>query len=113
MFSLFEFTPNRFSDYYGESTTQPPTWIRPYTLLECGLPGKKYIVGHTSMKPGIIELGKYVREHADEQLNEYFNAFKDRNIEIWCCDALPRQYLVIVDGQFIVKKNYTEDPTTW
>ena len=40
LFSLFEFTPNRFSDYYGESTTQPPTWIRPYTLLECGLPGR-------------------------------------------------------------------------
>lgn len=110
---VFEFTSNRFSDYYGESETQPPTWIRPYTLLECGLPGKKYVVGHTGMKPGIIELGRYVRESASEQLSEYYNAFKDRNIEVWCCDALPRQYLVIKDGQFIVKKNYTEDPTTW
>ena len=111
-FWIFTFTPCKFSDYYGDSTTQPPTWIRPYTLLECGLPGKKYVVGHTRMKLGIIELGRYVREYASEQLREHFNAFKDRNIEVWCCDALPQQYLVIEDGQFIVKKNYiTEDLT--
>lgn len=105
LFRVFEFTPCKFSDHYGDSATQPCTWIRPYSLLEYGLPNKKYVVGHTSMKPGIIELGKYVREKAGEQLSEYFNAFKDRNIEVWCCDALPRQYLVIEDGQFIVKNN--------
>lgn len=112
-FMLFEFTPNKFSDYSGISSTQPLTWIRPYTLLEYGIPNKTFVVGHTSLKPGIVELGSYIRNYGKDQISEYFESIKDKNIKVWCCDALPYQYLVIEDGKFIVKKNYTEDPTTW
>ena len=108
-FMFFEFTPCKISDYYGDSETQPPTWIRPSTLLSCGLKDKTFVVGHTAYKFGIADLYEKTRE----LFPEVFETFKDRNVHIWTCDALPRQYLVVEDGQFIVKKNYTDDPTTW
>lgn len=108
-FMFFEFTPCKLSDYYGDSETQPPTWIRPSALLGCGLKDRTFVVGHTSYKFGIADLYEKTRE----LIPAVFDTIMERNVHIWVCDALPQQYLVIEDGQFIVKKNYTDDPATW
>lgn len=90
---LFGFTPNRISDYYGDSTTQPLTWIRPGTLIENNI-GWIQVVGHTRIKtPGPIL--KYMKEKPD------FVTIP----ELWCIDALPSWYMVIEDGECRMEKN--------
>lgn len=82
---LFGFTPNWRGDYYGNSTTQPLTWIRPESLRDCNVEGWNQVVGHTPVKRQIIDFGSIVgtKEH------------------IWLCDALGiNQYLVIDNGTF-------------
>lgn len=87
---LFAFTSNRFSDYCGESTTQPPTWIRPGTLISCCYPGYTQVVGHTPVK----------------RLVNLKDNIKDCQENIWLCDTLFEQYLVIEDWEkFTVKPN--------
>lgn len=81
----FGFWPSKMSDYYGISPTQPPTWIRPQTLIEYMPEGYNQVVGHTRLG-GIKKLKG------------------DLGQDLWCCDALPQQYLVIEDGKFIVKE---------
>lgn len=84
--SLFGFTPNKISDYYGDSQTQPLTWVRPATLMEHNI-GWKQVVGHTRVKtPG--ELTKQL------QGNSWVNI-----PELWCIDALPYWYMVIEDNE--------------
>lgn len=84
----FAFTPDNPNDYSGHSITQPPTWIRPYSLIDCNIKGYSQVVGHTPVSD-ICNLKN----------------FKDCNIEedIWLCDALPDQYLIIEDNNFTVK----------
>lgn len=85
--SLFGFTPQHLSDYYGDSTTQPLTWIRPVTLMENNI-GWVQVVGHTRMKvPGPIL--KYL------DVKPYWITIP----ELWCVDALPYWYMVIEDGE--------------
>ena len=73
-------------DNYGTSPTQPPTWIRPDTLVECGVAGWNQIVGHTPM-------GRLYRR---ETVN---------GDSVWLCDALEeRQYLVVEDNAFTPKE---------
>lgn len=83
---IFGFTPSRYSDYYGESPTQPPTWIRPQSLINCAVENYIQVVGHT----GVKEISNL--HNLD---NKYPN--------IWLCDNLPNQYLIIEDNNFIVK----------
>lgn len=49
----FSFTPARMSDYYGDSVTQTPIWIRPQALQKdtgrIRALGIKQVVGHTGM----------------------------------------------------------------
>ena len=81
----FGFTPNWRGDWYGNSTTQPPTWIRPESLRDCNVEGWDQVVGHTPVKRQIIDFGSIIgiKEH------------------IWLCDALGiSQYLVIDNGTF-------------
>lgn len=93
--SLFGFTPNRISDYYGDSQTQPLTWVRPVTLLEHNI-GWKQVVGHTRVKtPG--ELTKQL------QGNSWVNI-----PELWCVDALPYWYMVIEDNEKRMERYETE-----
>lgn len=82
---LFGFTPNKLSDYYGISVTQPLTWIRPQTLVKCNIEGYTQVVGHTPVK--------------------YISDVKGANGEsIWLCDCLDNnQYLVIEDKVFTPK----------
>ena len=109
----FGFWPCKLSDYSGISATQPPTWIRPWTLIEYSYGNYTQVVGHTSFgrhtKP-------YIANVNDECIKNYKSGFLyDENSEdcqlhvkhwettnqIWACDAMSHQYLVIEDGKFI------------
>ena len=92
---MFGFRALKISDYYGESETQPCTWIRPGSLCEYGFPEIRYVVGHSTMER-IVEYRKATIEQYD---------FVDwAKCEIWCCDTLPREYLIIDHGEFIPTK---------
>lgn len=84
---LFAFTPDRMSDYYGESTCQPCTWIRPYSLKTDCLSGWKQVVGHTRCdKPG-----------------------KNKSLtgeELWFIDHMPYGYMIIENGKGNFKTNF-------
>ena len=86
---LFGFTPSDMWDCYGDSWTQPCTWIRPNSLDEDKLPNIIQVVGHT-------------RDHKGHIYNY--------NKEIWCIDALSdfkddvSRYLVIENGEFKIIK---------
>lgn len=96
--TLFGFTPELFkSDFYGESVTQPPTWIRTTSLLNSAVLGYTQIVGHTSVKE-ICNIPKKIAE-----LNPKLDKYKD--LDIWYCDDYLEHYLVIEDGIFTVKKS--------
>lgn len=85
---LFGFTPSWGGDCYGNSTTQPPTWIRPETLCTCNIREWDQVVGHTPVRMSIVNIGKV------ESIKE----------KIWLCDALGiNQYLVIEDNEFTPK----------
>ena len=83
----FGFTPNNFYDYCGNSITQPCVWIRPQALVKDALDGYIQVVGHTPVK-NICNT---------KTLNSEFP-------EIWLCDNLPKEYLVIEDNKFIIKQ---------
>ena len=84
---LFGFDGHAF-DMYGDSSTQPCTWIRPTILIKEGIPGYIQVVGHTR----IGEVSKYPK-------------LKESDCDIWLCDALINQgYLIIEDGEFKPKK---------
>ena len=83
---LFGFTPDSLFDCYGDSVTQPPTWIRPRALCKCNISGYDQVVGHTPVTHGIVNMSKATKE----------------NRNIWLCDALGlSKYLLIENGTFI------------
>lgn len=87
---MYAFTPCRYSDYYGDSVTQPPVWIRPQSLLESHIDGWNQVVGHTRVeKPGNIL--------ADDGFAAYRENWGITMSELWCVDCLPYSYMVI-DG---------------
>lgn len=93
---LFGFTSNRFGDYYGDSPTQPLTWVRPITLMEHNI-GWKQVVGHTRVKtPG--ELTKQLRGNGWITIPE-----------LWVIDSLPYWYMVIEDGQKRMERYESEE----
>lgn len=87
---LFAFTPDRMSDYYGDSYSQPCTWIRPMSLAQNHIKGWDQVVGHTRVqRPGnIIPELEFYRENWNITIKE-----------LWCIDALPFQCMVIEDGK--------------
>ena len=83
---LFEFNPESFYDYYGDSVTQPPIWIRPQALYECNIADWDQVVGHTPVIKDIINIREFTKN--------------SRNI--WLCDALNiSKYLIIDNNEFI------------
>lgn len=90
----FGFIPNRLSDYSGDSITQPCVWIRPSSLASDALDGYIQVVGHTPVK----------------RLTN-LKSIKDDWPEIWLCDRLPDEYLIIENGVFTPKvfKDSLED----
>lgn len=94
----FGFTPEHFGDVYGESKTQPPTWIRPTSLaIDSYMPGELIqVVGHTT------------RDHIEDTW-DLLKDFRDRHPEIkfshiWMTDCNLKEYLVIEDGKFTIKE---------
>ena len=86
----FAFTPERYGDFYGDSKTQPCTWIRPQALLSDPIPGWTQVVGHTAPKyPG--ELISHLPEHLKMEYNTMPG--------LWCVDTLPNWYMVIDEGK--------------
>lgn len=80
----FGFTPDSPWDMYGNSKTQPPTWIRPQSLCKCNVKEWDQVVGHTPQK----------------EISKMWKNCKG-NRTIWMCDALGNsQYLVIDNGEF-------------
>lgn len=81
---IFGFTPDSPWDMYGDSKTQPPTWIRPQALYKCNVEGWDQVVGHTPAKL-IVDICKTTKY----------------NKHILLCDTMGiKQYLVIDDGKF-------------
>lgn len=68
-------------DGYGNTISQSPIWIRPYSLLKSKVEGYRQIVGHTNMDTPVDEQGLY------------FN------------DLLPDYYIIIEDGVIKFKPN--------
>lgn len=107
----FGFTPCKLSDYYGDSVTQPPTWIRPWGLFGDSFGKYTYIVGHTTLK--------HIRNLKDEMLERYtedtygdydpgvLEEIKNGN-DVWMCDTLPHEYLIVEDGEITVGKFNSE-----
>ena len=107
----FGFTPCKLSDYYGDSVTQPPTWIRPWGLFGDSFGKYTYVVGHTTLK--------HIRNLKDEMLERYtedtygdydpevLEEIKNGN-DVWMCDTLPHEYLIVEDGEIAVGKFNTE-----
>ena len=83
---LFGFTPDSPYDYYGNSITQPPTWIRPQALCKCNIRDWDQVVGHTPVIKDIINIREFTKN----------------NRNIWLCDALNiSKYLIIDNNEFI------------
>lgn len=98
---VFGFTPCKLSDYNGESSTQPCTWIRPYTLMNYGVKNIIYVVGHTPVN----HICNIKEEGLKYSSKDEVDVYKSQDSpDIWCCDCLMnREYLIIEDGEFIVK----------
>ena len=89
----FGFWPCKMSDFYGISPTQPCTWIRPQTLVEYMPEGITQVVGHSPVKV-ICNVGIEAREK-----------YNIKCPDLWCCYALPEQYLIIENDEFKVINN--------
>lgn len=104
--AIFGFTPNRISDYCGDSTTQPLTWIRPGTLIFCAIPGWNQVVGHTRLNEKESKIGNICISAREKLLDDV----KARiNIdELWVIDSLPYRYMIIENNNKIIKENSNE-----
>ena len=84
----FGFCASNPRDIYGTSPEQPPTWIRPETLVDVMIPGYDQVVGHTP-----VEYCHNVKDSSDIPHN------------LWLCDALGNgSYLVIENNEFYENK---------
>lgn len=88
----------KFSDYYGDSPTQGPTWIRPWTLVYESFGEYTYIVGHTTTK--------HVTNFTEETIKNLSEGETlESNNDVWTCDCLGvGEYLVVEDGKIIPVK---------
>lgn len=85
---VFGFTPDSFFDYCGTSKTQPPTWIRLKELVRYGIDNYIQVVGHTP-------IAKICNVNEELKLD---------GVDVWACDCLPKEYLIIEDNEFIKKE---------
>ena len=86
----FGFIPDNPFDYSGNSITQSCVWIRPKSLIKDAIDGYTQVVGHTPIAR-ITNTKEY-----------------NKDTDIWICDNLPYEYLVIDNGVFEVK--YVDKP---
>lgn len=89
---IFGFWPTKMTDFHGYSPTQPPTWIRPSTLVHYMPKGYTQVVGHTPSNLGIVNYTEYYNDTFDDSVKAE---------PLYLCDVLQdQQYLIIEDGQF-------------
>lgn len=84
---IFEFTPDNYYDGSGYSITQPLTWIRPPSLLECNIDGWTQVVGHTPVS----------KIHYEKSPN---------GEEVWFCDNLGNKEYLVIDNNIFQSKTY-------
>ena len=107
----FGFWRCKLSDHSGDSCTQPITWIRPWCLIEYAYGDYTYIVGHTpygkiiNVKEECIKnyQSNWLYNENDEYSKKVIEQYTNAN-DIYCCDALPKEYLIIEDGIVSVGK---------
>lgn len=107
----FGFWPCKFSDYYGDSVTQPPTWIRPWGLFGDSFGKYTYVVGHTTTDDIVFtrqeSLDSYLAGYFDDTCPPDQNTIKmiEEANDVITCDTLGKGiYLVVEDGKFIPTK---------
>ena len=85
---LFGFSLLDMEDIYGTSPFQPPTWIRPMTLVDVMIPGYDQVVGHTEV------------EHC-------FNVKDSNEIphNLWLCDALEHGSYLVIENNIYSERN--------
>lgn len=81
---LFDFNILTGYNPYGDTPSQSPIWIRPFSLLSYPIKGYRQIVGHTHFKNPRSKNG------------------------VWFNDAMPRYYIIIEDGNIKFKENNYE-----
>lgn len=78
--SIFNFNYLTGIDYYGDTISQSPIWIRPQSLISNLLPGYRQIIGHTSfLKPVIL------------------------SEKVYCNDLMPLYYIMVEDDKILYK----------
>lgn len=85
---IFGFTADNAFDYCGTSKTQPPTWIRLKELVKYGVDHYIQVVGHTPIN----------------KICNIKEELKWSGVDVWACDCLPKEYLIIEDNEFIKKE---------
>ena len=60
---LFGFTPDSPYDYYGNSITQHPTWIRLQALCKCNIRDWDQVVGHTPVIQDIANIKRVTKKN--------------------------------------------------
>lgn len=85
---IFGFTSDNSLDYCGTSKTQPPTWIRLKELVKYGVDHYTQVVGHTPVN----------------KICNIKEELKWSGVDVWACDCLPKEYLIIEDNEFIKKE---------
>lgn len=89
---LFGFSLLDSQDIYGTSPFQPPTWIRPMTLVDVMIPDYDQVVGHTEV------------EHC-------FNVKDSNEIahNLWLCDALEHGSYLVIENNVYSEQNINND----
>lgn len=79
----FGFIPDNYFDCTGTSSTQPPTWIRPSSLIECMVPGYNQVVGHTPVKNigGVDNSEGKTLYLCDNLFGKNYLVIEDHNVE--------------------------------
>ena len=78
---LFDWNGRMGNDPYGDTISNSPLWVRPKSLKKDALLEHRQVVGHTNFCQ--------IRKHKGS---------------LYFCDTLPFEYLVIEDGEFIIKE---------
>lgn len=81
---LFEFRPDNWFDFEGDSVTQPCTWIRPASLMKSAVQGYTQVVAHTPLKP-----------------EKPVSIATEKGDTIWLCDCLATKGYLVIEGEAI------------
>lgn len=89
---LFGFSLMDSYDVYGTSPYQPPTWIRPMTLVNVMIPDHDQVVGHTP-----VDYCSNVKDSSEIPNN------------LWLCDALGNGSYLVIENNVFSERNINND----